>query len=196
MAAGARPEGKARVVLLGAPGSGKGTQAEILARELGVPAVSTGDVLRRAVETGSDLGERVRGILACGALVDDATMEEVVRGRLAEDDARQGFILDGYPRTVEQARALDGILRDLGMDGLDAVVLIEVPEGELVERALLRRRDDDQDEVVRRRLTVYRQKTEPLVDHYRRSGLLRVVDGFRAVPAVAQGILAAVTVEA
>lgn len=189
-------EGIDRVVFLGPPGSGKGTQAEILARRLSVPAISTGDLLRGAVEEGSPLGRRVAEIMARGALVDDGTMADVVRERLRRPDAAAGFILDGYPRTVTQAETLDGIVRDEQGGELAAVVLFEVPEQELVRRALARQRADDREEVIRRRLAVYRQQTAPLVHHFRQRGLLRQVNGDRAIGEVAVALERALCGEA
>ncbi len=182
-----------RLVLLGAPGSGKGTQAVILGRKLGVPAISTGEMLRAAVSAGTPLGERVEGILSSGQLVDDPTMADVVRDRLAQSDARQGFILDGYPRTTGQADTLGEILEGRGW-ALDAVLHIEVPEPELIERALARQRADDQEEVIRQRLEVYRQQTAPLVAYYDGRGLLRRVDGFQSIDDVSRSITAALGV--
>ena len=177
-----------RVLLFGAPGSGKGTQAALLAERLGVPAISTGEMLRAAVAGGSALGRRVDAILAVGSLVDDATMGEVVRERLARADARRGFLLDGYPRTIPQAATLEEILRRHGA-GLDAAVLLEVPEAELVRRLTSRGREDDREDVVRERLRVFDEKTAPLIGYYQQRGLLRRVDGDRAVPDVADAIL-------
>jgi adenylate kinase len=185
------------VVFLGPPGSGKGTQAAALARELGVPAISTGDMLREAVANGSELGRRVRRIMESGELVGDDLMAEVITERLAQPDTDRGFLLDGYPRTASQAETLRGILE--GVDStLDHVVFITVPEEELVRRAIHRQRGaDDKEEVVRERLRVYREKTEPLVHYYRGKGLLREVDGNRAVDDVRQSILDAIgTIEA
>lgn len=172
-----------KIVLLGPPGSGKGTQAAILAGELGVPAISTGEMLRDAVTLGSELGRRVEGIMNSGKLVDDETMAEVVRARLARPDAEDGFILDGYPRTLPQAETLAGILSDAGEE-LDAVVLVDVPEDELVARALGRGRADDSEEVVRERLRVYREKTAPLAGYYEERGKLRKIDGHASVEEV------------
>lgn len=182
---------KPKLVLLGPPGSGKGTQAEILARELGVPHVSTGDMLRGAVEEGSALGRKVSGLMNAGALVDDGTMAEVVRERLGRSDARGGFLLDGYPRNRAQAETLEAILSASDRD-LDAVVLLEVPEEELVARVAGRGRSDDSEEVIRERLRVYREKTEPLVDYYDQRGLLRPVDGVGAIDDVNDRILEAI----
>ncbi len=180
--------GKLRAVLLGAPGSGKGTQAEFLAAALGVPAISTGAMLRDAVALGSALGSKVAGIMASGELVDDGLMAEVVRDRLDRPDASRGFLLDGYPRTTGQAATLDEILAERRGE-LDAVVLLEVPESVLVQRAVARRRDDDREEVVRERLRVYREKTEPLVAHYEGRSLLKRVNGVQPVAEVAAAIL-------
>ncbi len=164
-----------RIVLLGAPGCGKGTQAERLSARLVVPAISTGEMLRAAVAAGSALGQRVEGVMASGALVDDGLMAEVVRDRLSQADTAAGFLLDGYPRTAPQADTLDEIL---GGAALDHLVTIDVPEEVLVRRAVLRGRgDDDREEVVRERLQVYAAQTEPLIAHYEGLGLLRRVDG-------------------
>jgi adenylate kinase len=184
----------ARVVLLGPPGAGKGTQAQLLAGRLGVPAISTGDMLRAAVAAGSELGHRVQSVMASGALVDDALMAEVVRERIAQPDAAGGYLLDGYPRTLPQAETLAGILQEAGQT-LDAVVLVDVPEDELVRRALLRKRDDDKEEVVRERLRVYREKTEPLIGYYRERGLLREIDGNRPIEEVTSRMYAVFGIE-
>jgi adenylate kinase len=190
---GAEADGRSRrVVFLGPPGSGKGTQASALARELRVPAISTGDMLREAVANGSELGRRVRQIMESGELVGDDLMAEVVSERLDQPDTERGFLLDGYPRTASQAQTLRAILDD-DASTLDHVVFIDVPEEELVRRAILRQRGaDDKEEVVRERLRVYREKTEPLVDYYRGEGLLRRIDGNRPVDQVRQSILRAI----
>jgi adenylate kinase len=192
---GAAPETRAprRVVLLGPPNAGKGTQARRIQERLGVLCVSTGDMLRRESESGTPLGLRVKGIMEAGGLVDDVTMAEVVRERLRQADAARGFLLDGYPRTLAQAETLDGILAESGQ-ALDAVLLISVPEQELVRRALARGRSDDREEVIQERLRVYREKTEPLVGYYRRLGLLREVDGHRPIDEVGRELLAALEV--
>ena len=180
-----------RAILLGAPGSGKGTQAELLGKALCVPAISTGEMLRQAVSEKSQLGERVKGTMASGALVDDQLMSEVVRERLSREDADEGFLLDGYPRTIRQAATLDELLMARG-ESLNSVVLLEVPEAVLVRRAVARRREDDQEKVVRERLRVYQEKTEPLVEHFDRRGLLRRIDGNREIAQVTTAILQAI----
>ncbi len=182
-----------RAVMLGPPGSGKGTQAALVSERSGVPAISTGELLRQAVADGSPLGLRVKEILDSGALVDDATMADVIERRLAARDAEAGFLLDGYPRTIGQSETLDRILARRSQQ-LDMVILIEVPEDELVRRALARQRDDDTEEVISKRLQVYRQQTAPLVGHYRDRGLLKVVDGNQPIPSVQADIQALLAV--
>lgn len=189
MDGGARRRRPLRAVLLGAPGSGKGTQAERIASRLGVPAISTGDMLRDQVAAGTELGLRVRDVMAAGSLVEDDLMAEVVRARLARSDAQRGFLLDGYPRTTVQAETLERLLGATDAR-LDAVVLLEVPEEILVLRTLGRQRADDREDVVRERLRVYREKTEPLVGYYQGRGLLRRVDGDQAVERVTAAVLA------
>ena len=148
-------------------------------------------MLRAAVAAGSELGQRVEGVMNRGELVSDDLMAEVVKDRLAQDDAKAGFLLDGYPRTLPQVATLDGILAGIGAE-LGHVVMIDAPEEVLVQRALGRGRVDDTEEVIRRRLEEYRSKTEPLVDHYRQLGLLREIDGNRTMDEVEASILAAV----
>ena len=179
-----------RIVLLGPPGSGKGTQAELLAQALGVPAISTGDMLREAVATGSELGHKVESIMAAGDLVGDDLMAEIVRVRLLEEDAAAGFLLDGYPRTLPQCRTLDEVLEAAEV-GLDHVLFIDAPEEVLLARALGRQRADDQEDVVRERLRVYAEKTQPLVGEYESRGLLRSICGDNLVEDVQASILEA-----
>ena len=178
-----------RIVFLGPPNSGKGTQAALLAESLGIPAISTGEMLRAAVAAGSELGQRVDGVMARGDLVDDDLMAEVVRDRLSQADASESFLLDGYPRTAAQAATLEEILGERYSE-LDDVVLIDAPEDVLVARALGRGREDDREEIVRERLRVYRQKTAPLVDFYEVKGLLRRIDGDQAIERVAEQVKA------
>ncbi len=181
-----------QIVFLGPPNSGKGTQAQILVERLAIPAISTGEMLREAVAAGTDLGQRVAGVIARGDLVDDDLMAEILRRRLAQDDAAAGFLLDGYPRTPAQAETLAEVLNEAGST-LDAVVLIDAPEEVLVQRALGRGREDDKEEIVRERLRVYRKKTAPLVELYETKGLLCRIDGDRSVEDVSREVALAVS---
>lgn len=180
-----------RVIFLGPPGSGKGTQAKLLARRLGVPAISTGDMLRDAVRLGTPLGRRAKGIMEAGELVPDDLVIGLIQERIAAPDARGGFLLDGFPRTTEQARALSRLLEGNGAS-LDAVINLLVPEevllSRMVGRASLEGRSDDRPETVRERLRVYRDKTEPLVAHYREAGLLTEVEGAGEIHQVAERV--------
>jgi len=172
-----------RAVVLGPPGSGKGTQAERLSASMGIPAISTGELLRREVARETPLGKDVAATLASGRLVEDSVMEGLVRDRLREDDARGGFLLDGFPRTIEQAEALGRMLEEEGL-ALDVVLQLDVSEDVLVRRALARKRADDREDVIRRRLRLYREKTEPLIEHYESQGLLRRIDGEAPIKAI------------
>ncbi|HMK91787.1 MAG TPA: adenylate kinase [Thermoleophilia bacterium] len=200
------------LVLLGAPGSGKGTQAERIAPAFGLPHISTGDILRAAVKAGTELGATAKRFMDSGELVPDEVVIGIIRERLAEPDAARGFMLDGFPRTLEQARALDEMLDQAGR-GLTMVLLIDVPEEELVQRLAGRRacrdcgkgynvvfdppkvegvcdvcggelfqRDDDNEDTVRNRLAVYRAQTEPLIGYYRGKGVLESVFGGGRTP--------------
>lgn len=208
------------LVMLGPPGAGKGTQAKRLAVARGIPHISTGDMLRAAVAEGTELGRRAQAIMAAGALVGDDIIIGVVRERLAKPDAARGFVLDGFPRTVPQAEALDGVL-----SGRDPLVVIEVAvaDDELVRRLTSRRvcaacganadvpgpgepvpercarcggsltqRADDREEVIRERLRVYARDTRPLVEYYGSRPAFRRVDGAQAPDAVARDLEAAV----
>lgn len=194
MAADEASPGRRRIVFLGPPNSGKGTQAKVLAEALDIPAISTGEMLRAAVDAGSDLGQRVAGVMARGDLVDDDLMADVVRDRLSQADAAEGFLLDGYPRTAAQAATLEEILGERYAE-LHDVVLIDAPEEVLVARALGRGREDDREEVVRERLRVYRQKTAPLVDFYDVKGLLRRIDGDQTIEEVGRQVRASLGVK-
>ena len=176
-----------RILLLGPPGSGKGTQGKLLSERLGVPAISTGDILRQAVKEGTPLGRQAQAIMASGELVSDDVIVELIRERIAQRDARDGFILDGFPRTVPQAEALEAMLSGNG-DALSAVLNFSVPEPELVERMLQRARaesrEDDRAETIRERLRVYREKTEPLIGYYRKKDLVADVPGVGTIPEI------------
>ncbi len=185
-----------RVVFLGPPGSGKGTQAKLLAERLKVPAISTGDILRAAVRERTPLGLQAQVVMEKGELVSDDLIVKLIRERTTARDARDGFILDGFPRTLEQGKALEKMLSE-GGDSLSAVVNFGVPEPVLVERMLGRAnaegRADDRPETIRERLRVYREKTEPLAGFYRERGLLADVDGVGAVEQVAARVDEALT---
>ncbi len=176
-----------RLLIFGPPGAGKGTQAEYIAAQLRIPAISTGEMLRAAVAEGNELGQMVDSIMAKGALVDDGTMAGVVRARLVKEDARDGFLLDGYPRTRGQAETLATILQEQDI-ALDAVIYLDVPEDVLVDRVLARGRADDQEEVIRERIKVYERKTKPVLDFYRGDDLILSVDGNQGIDEVRQSI--------
>jgi adenylate kinase len=178
-----------RVVFLGPPGSGKGTQGRLLAERLSIPTISTGDILREAVRQGSPLGMQVQGVMERGDLVSDATMIDLVRERLAAPDARNGFILDGFPRTVPQALALEKLLSGNGK-AISAVINFSIPESVLEERLRSRsqHRADDRPEAVAERLILYHEKTEPLVQFFRDRGLLGDVNAVGEIGEIAKEI--------
>jgi len=175
------------VLLLGPQGSGKGTQARLIAEAYEIPHVGTGDMLREAIASGEGLGRRVEPIVDAGQLVPDHLMVELIRERLSRDDAREGFVLDGFPRTLAQAEALDGVLRELGRE-LDIVLELQVPETvsiqRLLERARLEGRSDDTPEGIRTRLSLYRDNTQPLVEYYRVRSILVGIHGDREIQQV------------
>jgi len=177
-----------RTLILGPQGSGKGTQAKLIASSHALPHVATGDILRAAVAEGTELGRQVQPILERGDLVPDELMVGLIRERLASED---GFVLDGFPRTVPQAEALDAMLDEIGKP-LDAVLLLEVSDEVALERMLGRReeegRSDDSPEVMRNRLRLYHEVTEPVVERYRELGLVVSVDGERSDKEVAREI--------
>jgi len=169
-----------RLVLLGAPGSGKGTQAARLKTALGVPHISTGDMLRAAVAAGTAMGLKAKAVMDAGQLVSDDILLGMLEDRLAQADAKAGFILDGYPRNLAQADALDHLLAKLGQP-LDAVVKLEVPNQAIIGRCEIRfkaeGRADDNPDTVRKRLAIYAEQTAPVADFYAGRGKLQVVDG-------------------
>lgn len=211
----------ASIIVLGPPGAGKGTQAVRLAERLGVPHISTGDIFRKAVAADIPLGRAAKKFMDRGELVPDDVVIGLVKERLARPDCGKGFVLDGFPRTVAQAEALDRVLQEQGR-GIDVAATLEVGEDELVRRLTARRvctqcaatyhlvahppakeglcdacgaelyqRDDDGEETVRRRLLVYTGQTKPLIDYYRSRGVLREIDGGQSVEAVARSLVEA-----
>lgn len=208
-----------RFIFLGAPGTGKGTQASVLSQMFGIPQVSTGDILRKAVADGTELGLQAKAVMGAGGLVSDDIILALIKERLSQPDAAKGYILDGFPRTLPQAEALDELLGNTS--GIDAVVYFKVDEEEIVRRLTSRRtcrqcgrnynlitdpppldnrcqvcggeiyqRDDDKEETVRNRLRVYHEKTAPLVEYYQKQGKLYSIDGTKPVEEVRQEIIA------
>lgn len=196
-----------RLILLGPPGAGKGTQAKLLTERLGIPHVSTGDMLRQAVADGTDLGREAKSFMDRGGLVPDSVVIGIIQERLSKADCGRGYILDGFPRTLPQAEALSRVLTSLSAS-LDGVLSVEVPEDDVVTRLAGRRvcrdcgnmfhvdthqprqrgmcdkcggalyqRDDDREDTIRHRLRVYREQTEPLIAYYGKQGLLKRIDG-------------------
>jgi adenylate kinase len=183
-----------RFLLIGSPGAGKGTQAARLAEAYGIPAISTGDIFRFNVKNETELGKMAKAFMDRGAYVPDSVTNDLVRDRLSHDDAAQGFLLDGYPRTADQVAELDSILDGFGKK-LDAVVQLTADTDEVVRRLLNRAieqgRSDDTEEVIRRRLEVYEAETAPLISVYASRGLVVMVDGLGAIDDVTERILEA-----
>jgi len=206
------------LILLGAPGAGKGTQAKLIVSKYNIPQISTGDMLREAVARQTELGKKAKEYMDKGELVPDDVVIGIVKERLAQPDCEKGFILDGFPRTLKQAEALDKILDELGKK-IDAVINVAVPEDEIVRRIVNRRtckkcgavyhliynppkesgkcdkcggelyqRDDDREETVKERLKVYKAQTEPLIDYYSKKGLVYDVDGAKSIDGVFEEI--------
>lgn len=208
-----------QLILMGPPGAGKGTQAAELIKKYGIPQISTGDMFRAAVKAGTELGKKAEACMKSGALVPDEVTIGIVKERLSQSDCAKGFILDGFPRTVEQADALNNILRDLNKK-LDAVLNIHVPAEELIERAVGRRickgcgatyhvkfnapkventcdkcggelyqRADDTAETMKNRLSVYEESTRPLIEYYRKAGVYTEIDGRQAIEQVTADLI-------
>lgn len=207
-----------QIIMMGAPGAGKGTQAAKIAAKYGIPQISTGDMFRSAVAEGTELGKAAKEYMSAGKLVPDEVTIGIVRERLAKDDCKAGFILDGFPRTVEQADALGKILKDIGK-GISAVINIDVPLSDLIERGVGRRickscgatyhikfhapvkenvcdacggelyqRADDTAETMSKRLNVYEASTRPLIDYYKNAGVYVEIDGRQSIDAVTEAL--------
>jgi adenylate kinase len=203
------------LLLYGAPGSGKGTQANMLRTHFGIPHIATGDMLRAEIQAGTELGRKAQPILAAGQYVSDDIMIGMIRNRLRQPDCEPGFIIDGFPRTVPQAMALDGLMHELGKR-FDRVIYLMVPVEELLRRlsgrlvcpicqrtyppgtvaceadgSELVQREDDKPEAVRPRIEIYLEKTVPVLDHYRGSGLVSEIDGRGTIEEISRQVLAA-----
>ncbi|TDA25841.1 MAG: adenylate kinase [Archaeoglobi archaeon] len=207
------------LILLGPPGAGKGTQAKIIMDKYGIPQISTGDMLREAVAKGTELGKKAKKYMTEGKLVPDEIVIGIVKERLKQKDCEKGFILDGFPRTLAQAEALDRIMGEMGKK-IDAVINVNVPEEEVVRRIAYRRtckncgaiyhliynppkrpgicdkcggelyqREDDKEETVRERYRVYKKNTEPLIEYYKKKGILFDVDGTKDIEGVKREVL-------
>jgi adenylate kinase len=175
------------LVLLGPPGSGKGTQAARLTEEYRIPAIATGDILRAQVEAGTPLGNRVKAYLDRGELVPDSLVVDIIQHRLSDPDTQHGFILDGFPRNVPQAQALDAMLAALRRP-LDAVLYLQVDRQALRDRLGQRHRSDDRQDIVDHRIDVFLEQTARLVDYYRDQGKLKLIDGAQPPEVVAAAI--------
>jgi len=207
-----------RLIMLGPPGAGKGTQAQLLIEKLKIPQISTGDMLRGAVKQGTELGLKAKEYMNSGKLVPDQVVVGLIKERISKSDAAKGFILDGFPRTVAQADSLTNMLNELGIE-LDHVISIEVPDAELLRRLAgrwtcrncnamyhqefsppkvkgvcdkckgeLYQRDDDKEATIRARLETYRKQTQPLIDYYKNKGLLKQAEGVGSVDEIQNGI--------
>lgn len=206
------------IILLGAPGAGKGTQAKKISAAFAIPQISTGDMLREAVKIGTEMGRRAKGFMDAGGLVPDEVVIGIVKDRLKAKDCDKGFILDGFPRTIPQAQALDAVVRELGKE-IGTVLSLEVDENELLERLTGRRtctacgamyhvrfnppkaagkcdkcgtaliqRDDDKEETIKARLVNYRKSTEPLLDYYKGTGKIKAVKASGEIDAIYENI--------
>ncbi len=209
-----------KLILLGAPGAGKGTQAEIICERLGIPAISTGNIIREALRNGTEMGLRAKSYMESGALVPDDVVIGIIKERLAADDCKNGFVLDGFPRTIPQAEALDAALKKISQT-MDYAIDVDVPDENIVKRMGGRRaclncgatyhivfnptkvegkcdacgaetvlRDDDKPETVQKRLSVYHEQTQPLIDYYKAQGILKSVDGTKPMDEVFTDIVA------
>ena len=183
-----------RLLIIGPPGAGKGTQAVRISEELSVPAISTGDIFRENIRNGTELGQEAKQYIDAGNLVPDSVTNRMVRDRLSRQDASEGFLLDGYPRNATQVEELDRILTELEQR-IDGVLLLTADQDELTQRLLKRAeeqgRSDDNEQVIRHRLEVYEQETAPVVELYEQRGIVTRVDGLGSIDEVTQRLLSA-----
>jgi adenylate kinase len=176
-----------KLIFLGPPGAGKGTQAQVLAEKLGIPHISTGEILRMAIAEQTPLGIKAKSYVDNGDLVPDELILDLIQERLSQNDAQKGWILDGFPRNVSQAEFLDGLLTQLNQT-CNYVLNLDVPDEVLIKRLLARGRKDDNEETITNRLQVYRQQTAPLIDYYQKHNLLKPVNGDRTELEVSQNL--------
>ncbi len=176
-----------RLIFLGPPGAGKGTQAQVLCKRCGVPHISTGDILRASVKAKTELGKKAEGFMSAGELVPDELILGLIRERLSQTDTANGWLLDGFPRNVEQAKFLNELLEEI-KQSCEHVINLEVPDEVLVSRLLDRGRNDDKEDVIRNRLVVYREQTEPLIELYTGLGQLVSVDGNQEMEQVSEAL--------
>ncbi len=177
-----------KVVFLGPPGAGKGTQAKIIAEKYGIPLIVLGDILREAVKNQTELGKIAKEYMDKGELVPDEIVTGIIKEALLKVNAKEkGFILDGFPRTLNQAKAFEEMLKELGIN-LDKVLFLDVPDEELIKRMLARGREDDTEEVIKNRLKVYYEKTAPVITYYEEKGILVKVDGLGDIEEVTKRI--------
>ncbi|NCA19283.1 MAG: adenylate kinase [Actinobacteria bacterium] len=181
-----------RLVLVGPPGAGKGTQAEFISAHFAIPHISTGDIFRANLSAGTPLGLEAKGYMDKGDLVPDSLTTAMVKDRLQQGDVANGFLLDGFPRTTGQAEALDGILREINTP-LEVVLEMQADEDEIVGRLLARGRSDDSEEVIRHRLKVYAEQTAPIISYYKNSGILRTINGLGSVAEVTERAISALS---
>lgn len=180
-----------RLIFLGPPGAGKGTQAQVLAENHQIPHISTGDILRAAVAQSTPLGKQAKDFMNRGELVPDSLILSLIQDRLSYEDAAEGWILDGFPRNVNQAAFLEELLTKLNQNA-DCVLNLEVPDRVLVERLLARQRKDDNESTIRRRLEVYHQDTVPVIDFYQQRSTLKTIDGNQEMAAVTKSLSEAI----
>lgn len=181
-----------RLVLVGPPGAGKGTQAEFISAHFSIPHISTGDIFRANLSANTPLGLEAKGYMDKGDLVPDSLTTAMVKDRLQQGDVSNGFLLDGFPRTTGQAEALDAILREINSP-LDVVLEMQADEDEIVGRLLARGRSDDSEEVIRHRLKVYAEQTAPIISYYKNAGTLRSINGLGSVAEVTERAISALS---